>query len=376
VRRATALLALVAVTGCGTSVLEATSTEEEPRPLVVRGCETLYHEAPGQPKLVIVSDLPLEAPVRTAMHQMTQAIKLTLKDRGFRAGRWSVGYVVCDDSGPKGHYSRSRCVANAERAARVRNVVGVIGTLDSACARAELPVLAAAGIVMVGPLNTADDLTHVPGRYARLSASDSAQAAAAAQFIRKSGAKTVAVVSDGSAAGQTYARAFVAHLDGLRAVGGPADAAYVAGALSERSAALLHATRARTRGPVVLPQTFGPAAQLGSLAGRDADGVYLVVAGVDTAAAFDAHFEGELGTPPHPYAVYAAQAAQVLLEAIAASDGSRDSVRRAVFASRAVGPLGTIAFDANGDPQPAPVTVFRVRHGDAAPLRIENSGVR
>src|SRR6266542_3202585 len=228
VRRATALLALVAVTGCGTSVLEATSTEEEPRPLVVRGCETLYHEAPGQPKLVIVSDLPLEAPVRTAMHQMTQAIKLTLKDRGFRAGRWSVGYVVCDDSGPKGHYSRSRCVANAERAERVRNVVGVIGTLDSACARAELPVLAAAGIVMVGPLNTADDLTHVPGRYARLSASDSAQAAAAAQFIRKSGAKTVAVVSDGSAAGQTYARAFVAHLDGLRAVGGPADAAYVA----------------------------------------------------------------------------------------------------------------------------------------------------
>ena len=77
------------------------------------------------------------------MQQMTQAIKLTLKDDGFRAGRFSVGYVVCDDSGAAGTWSARRCVANARAAARNRKVVAVIGTLDSGCARAELPVLGA-----------------------------------------------------------------------------------------------------------------------------------------------------------------------------------------------------------------------------------------
>ena len=89
----------------------AAPLSEEPRPVVVRGCEPLYHEPAGAPRLVIVSDLPLEASVRTAMHQMTQAIKLTLKDRGSHAGRWSVGYVVCDDSGSNGHFSGARCAS-------------------------------------------------------------------------------------------------------------------------------------------------------------------------------------------------------------------------------------------------------------------------
>ena len=39
------------------------------------------------------------------MKQMTQAIKLTLKDDRFRAGRFRVGYVVCDDSGATGAWS-------------------------------------------------------------------------------------------------------------------------------------------------------------------------------------------------------------------------------------------------------------------------------
>jgi ABC-type branched-subunit amino acid transport system substrate-binding protein len=371
-----ALLLVLVLAGCGSSAREVTApSSEEPRPVVVRGCEPLYHEPAGEPRLVIVSDLPLEAPVRTAMHQMTQAIKLTLKDRAFRAGKWSVGYVVCDDSGAQGHFSAARCAANARRASSVARVIGMIGTLDSACARAELPILARAGIVMVGPLNTADDLTRVAGRYARLSASDAAQAAAAAQFIRAGGAKTVAVVSDGTTAGDVYAHAFAARHDGLRVVRGPADAAYLAGALSARTPALLHAARARARGPVVLAETLGPAAQLASIAGTDAAGAYLVVAGVGSSRGFAAHFERELGAPPHPYAGYAAQAATILLDAIASSDGSRASVRTRVFAGRAAGPLGTITFDAHGEPRPAPATIFRVVHGEARFVRVVDSGL-
>jgi hypothetical protein len=71
------------------------------QPIVVKGCDRLYYERPGTPEVLIVSDLPLEDSAHTAMKQMTQAIKLTLKDDGFRAGRFSVGYSACDDSGSR-----------------------------------------------------------------------------------------------------------------------------------------------------------------------------------------------------------------------------------------------------------------------------------
>src|SRR5437762_10508597 len=89
------------------------------RPIVVAGCDGVYYEPDGSPRVLIVSDLPLETSTYTATHQMAQAIKLTLKDRGFRAGAFSVGYVVCDDSGPAGPSSAVRCRANARAAARL-----------------------------------------------------------------------------------------------------------------------------------------------------------------------------------------------------------------------------------------------------------------
>ena len=60
----------------------------------------------------------MEDTAHTAMHQMTQAIKLTLKTSGFRAGRFTVGYVACDDSGSAGRWSAARCTHNARLAAR------------------------------------------------------------------------------------------------------------------------------------------------------------------------------------------------------------------------------------------------------------------
>src|SRR5919204_2448036 len=175
------------------------------RPVVVHGCDGLYYEPPGRPQLLVVSDLPLEDSAHTAMRQMTQAVKLTLKDRGFRAGRFRVGYVVCDDSGPAGTWSARRCTGNARAAARNADVVGVIGTLDSGCARVELPVLGHAKILLVSPLNTAVDLTRGHrGQIARLSARDDLQAAAAARFLRRLGVWTVAALADDTARGKAY----------------------------------------------------------------------------------------------------------------------------------------------------------------------------
>ena len=62
-----------------------------------------------------------------------------------------------------------------------------------------------------------------------------------------------------------------------------------------------------------------------------------------------------------PSVAYAAEAANLLIDAIARSDGTRISVIRALQAIRLSHSLiGPIAFDPEGDPVPAPVTIYRV----------------
>ena len=60
-------------------------------------------------------------------------------------------------------------------------------------------------------------------------------------------------------------------------------------------------------------------------------------------------------------AVYAAQATDLLLDAIANSDGSRSSVTQALLATKVEnGLIGDVRFDANGDIRPRPYSVSRV----------------
>ena len=57
----------------------------------------------------------------------------------------------------------------------------------------------------------------------------------------------------------------------------------------------------------------------------------------------------------NPAALYAAQATEVMLDAIAHSNGTRQSVTRALLASCVQnGILGSFCFDANGDPTVPP----------------------
>jgi ABC-type branched-subunit amino acid transport system substrate-binding protein len=60
-------------------------------------------------------------------------------------------------------------------------------------------------------------------------------------------------------------------------------------------------------------------------------------------------------------AAYGAQAGEILLDAIARSDGTRTSVTRELFETRVEdGFLGDISFDRSGDLVEGPVTIFRV----------------
>jgi ABC-type branched-subunit amino acid transport system substrate-binding protein len=68
-------------------------------------------------------------------------------------------------------------------------------------------------------------------------------------------------------------------------------------------------------------------------------------------------------------AVYAAQATELLLDAIARSDGSRASVTRALLAAHVEdGLVGDVRFDANGDVRPRTFSVARItRHTGTIP---------
>jgi ABC-type branched-subunit amino acid transport system substrate-binding protein len=60
--------------------------------------------------------------------------------------------------------------------------------------------------------------------------------------------------------------------------------------------------------------------------------------------------------------VYAAQATEVLLDAIARSDGTRESVIRELFRTDVKrGLLGDFTFDENGDISESPITILRAQ---------------
>jgi branched-chain amino acid transport system substrate-binding protein len=89
----------------------------------------------------------------------------------------------------------------------------------------------------------------------------------------------------------------------------------------------------------------------------NAKGAFFSVAGVGidkytgAAKTFIDGFKKELnGKPVDPYAILGAQAAQVVLDAIAKSDGTRSDVISKVYATKVSnGLIGSFSFNKNGD---------------------------
>jgi ABC-type branched-subunit amino acid transport system substrate-binding protein len=83
-----------------------------------------------------------------------------------------------------------------------------------------------------------------------------------------------------------------------------------------------------------------------------------------TGRSFARTFERSVGGAVDPYSVTTAQAAEVLLEAIAASDGTRASVTDELLEVRIKdGLVGSFEFDANGDTTSPGLTFFRIEKG-------------
>jgi len=110
----------------------------------------------GAPDRLLVSDLPLQATPQLGVGSMVQAIEHVLRRRGFRAGRWTIGYQSCDNStAQSGLFDVDKCVSNARAYVADPAISGIVG-LHSWCAQAQLPVANRAALAMAGPFTYAD----------------------------------------------------------------------------------------------------------------------------------------------------------------------------------------------------------------------------
>jgi branched-chain amino acid transport system substrate-binding protein len=365
---------------------------------------------------LVVSDLPLQGGTRVQATQMAQAIAFVFREHGFRAGRFRVGYQSCDDSlAYTGLFDEAKCAANARAYGDNRDVVGVIGTYNSPCALAEVPQLNQApdgALAMVSPSNSFVGLTRSgPGidptlpaalypssrrNYVRVFPTDDLQGAALALLARDRGDRRVFVLDDGEPGyGQLMATGFetAARRLGLDVVGhmswdphagmytgvaqrvarSGARAVFVGGLLDTNAGAVVRALRRAVDASVDVlgPDGLTPLSILVQRAGQAAVGMHVSLAGAVTERLSPAgrRFVRAFGhTQPgvevDPSAVYAAQATEVLLDAIARSDGTRASIVQELFRTRIRnGLLGSFGFDANGDVTESPVTIVRVRRG-------------
>jgi branched-chain amino acid transport system substrate-binding protein len=369
-----------------------------------------------RPDVLVASDLPLQGP--SVAPTLAAAVLFVLRSHGFRAGRFTLGYQSCDDSTARAQASDYfKCAANARDFASAERLVAVIGPYDSPCAQIEVPVTnrsALGPLALVSPSNTWPGLTRaapytVPGEpgvyyptgvrsYFRLAAPDDVQGAGDALLARGLGAHRVAVLTDGEPYGNGLASGFrtAARRVGIAV---PLSATWVPGARASRatltaiararvsavlvagfnngSGGLVRALRRRfgTKLTVIAGDGFLTIPQTLAEDGPAADGMLVSVpvvvpesltsAGRRVLSAFDA--TQPASAPAGTYLPEALEAAEVVVDAIARSNGTRASVLHELGRTLAApGLLGGFSFDREGDMTPAVVTILRVTGGRGA----------
>jgi branched-chain amino acid transport system substrate-binding protein len=398
-----AALALVAA-GCG-----GDDGGGAPEALPSSSCTAIEYKGDGDADYIIASDLPLQGASRTQTLQINDAIRKELTDREYKAGDYNIGFQACDDATAQaGKWDSGKCSQNANAYAANDKLIGVIGTFNSGCAAIIIPVLNQApdgGIPMISPANTYPCLTvNLPGgcdatepdkyypsgtrNYARVAPADDYQGAAVAEFMKDKGVTKVYILNDKEAYGlgvATTTRKAAEHL-GIDVVGfeawdpkaasyeslfkkvqaSGADAVFLGGLIDENGAQVIKdkvAVLGPNDGDV---QLFAPdgftTQQTITDAGPASKGMFMSVAGVPVdeftgvAQEFAKSFEEEYlkGARIDPYAIYGAQAAQILLNSIENSDGTRSDVIAKMFETQVTdGLLGSFSINENGDPQDA-----------------------
>jgi YVTN family beta-propeller protein len=368
-----------------------------------------------KPDVLIASDFPLQNRFSGDLRPLAAAIEFVLKDHSYRAGRFTVGYQSCDNStAQSGEMERRKCAANANAFARADDVVAVIGPFETRCARVEVPILNQAPggpLAIVSPSNTIagitrggrlatpppDGLRNEPDvyyptgerNYARVVGREDHAGVALAILSRRLGLKNV-YVAYGDAGGDVswtdpFRRAAAklgVEIAGVKVLADESNFRAFAGTIARSGAdgvmigsargsgtALVKAVRARLGKRITIMSADAFADDVPDVlaqAGPAARGLYLATPqlpadGADLTPAAS-RFVAEFGTAAHErYVLQTAQAAEVVLQAIGRSDGTRASVLQELRATRVKdGLLGSFGFDRHGDMTPSKVTILRI----------------
>jgi branched-chain amino acid transport system substrate-binding protein len=371
--------------------------------------------------LFIASDLPLQGGSADQSKSTNNAIKLLLKQMDNKAGEFSVGFREYDNStAAKGSWDDAQCAKNAQSHVAAKDEVAVMGTYNSGCAKIIVPVLNQdpdGPMVMVSNANTNPGLTKAwdagepekyyptgARNYYRVVTTDDNQGNAAAEFAQSLGVKRVYVLNDRQTYGIGVARSFTAAAkklgmtvlsEGDAGVGWDdkapnyealftkikatkPDMVYVGGIFDLNGGQLVKDKVKylgdNTKVKFMMPDGFTGYPDF--LALPEAAGAYLSFTGLSidqfpkggAAEKFQADYLAEYGeAPTSSFSVYGAAAAQVLLAAIAKSDGTRKGVFEAmkgIVIPAAESVVGTdLRFDENGDIVSRDITILSVTDG-------------
>jgi branched-chain amino acid transport system substrate-binding protein len=391
-----ACLALAVAAGCGSSGSSGGGGGNAGTPVNISTC----HGAVGNGQFTIVSDLPRQGSNKIQTDQMSEAITRVLAQNHYKAGTYTVQYQDCDDSTAQaGAYDPATCSSNAQAYSRDSSVIGVLGTLNSPCAKLEVPILNRVNVIEISGANTNLGLTQKSGEpgepdkyypngtrnYARVVAVDNSQGAVDATLAQKLGVLSVYVLDDKESYGVGVADFFTKAAQSLGITIAGRDswdpkapnyqalmtkikaaspgAVFLGGLICSNGGQLIKdkvaVLGANTGVKLIAPDGFFLSTTLtgqGS-AGAAGQGMYVTNAGVPAdrltgaGKTFIDAFKAEYGVSVvQPYTAYAAQTTQVLLNAIAASDGTRASVAKAVFGMKITnGILGTFQIGPTGD---------------------------
>jgi branched-chain amino acid transport system substrate-binding protein len=411
--------ALIGVAVLALTVSGAVAHTTAATPLPPSSCSAIQNPSGDN---LIASDLPLQGAVRGQTIEMTKAIAFIFGQHKWQAGKYSLAYQSCDDSTVQAaKWDSGKCSANGNAYAQNRSVIAILGTFNSGCAEIIIPILNRAPngpVAMLSPANTYVGLTHAgpgtapgePGKYfptnkrnyARVVAADDFQGAADATLAKQLKVKKLFILNDKEAYGAGVATNVknAAKKLGISVVGftawdgkassyeaialkvkqSGAQAVFLGGLICENGAKLIKDLHAGAPGVQILaPDGFTPARAVVQGAGNEAtQGLTISVAGLPNdklppggQAFVKAFSAANGGKEPDPYSVYAAQAAEVIWQAIAHSDGSRASVTQQLFKVKISGGiLGNFGFNANGDVTANPVTIYRVKDGKATTFKV------
>jgi branched-chain amino acid transport system substrate-binding protein len=359
--------------------------------LAVAACGKANNSGGGSSsgKTVVVGvDLPFQGASADTSNATFNAMQIYLDSVKDKAGNFKIQLKKYDDStAAAGKWDPATCTANASAHVANASELAVMGTYNSGCALLQVPILNQApggGMLMVSHANTNPGLTKAwdPGtpdkyyptgkrNYARVITTDDYQGTAAARFAAQDlKVKRCFVLDDNEIYGQGIAQAFAkeAATQGITVVGTQAwdgkqpnytalfegiksktpDCVYLGGIYDNNGGQLIKDKFAvlgdNTKVKLMAPDGFTGYPDEDKLA--QAQGEYMTFAGLDQsqlsggggpAATLLNSYKAKYGkAPDSSYALYGVQALQVIMAAIAKSDGTRASVTSQVFSGSGI----------------------------------------